>query len=412
MKCFGYILAGLLSFSQSFGQKICGTSAYAVKMNDGMVNRENSQSISSALARDTAANEIITIPVVIHILFNTVHQNISDAQVLSQLKVLNEDYRRLNADAVNTPAAFRSVAADARIMFCLAQVDPQGRPTKGIIRKYTTATSFQSEDRMKFTAAGGDDAWDSKKYLNIWVCNLFGRSLGYATPPGGQADKDGVVINFDVFGTVGNLRAPFTKGRTATHEVGHWLGLRHLWGDESCGSDEVDDTPQQTNYNFNCPSFPHVSSCSPNANGDMFMNFMDFTDDACMNMFTNGQKKKMRSLFALNASRNSFLNSFACDSSLATGAPVPDDTIPVVKPAPSIQVYPNPVQQFLSIKGLNGYMLEGKSVTVFSSAGVKKVQRTLVSENDKINLSALPSGIYFLVVGDGANRRTLKLVKQ
>src|SRR5699024_2630864 len=134
----------------------------------------------------------------------------------------------------------------------------------GIVRKHTNVSSFMGEDGMKFSGSGGDDAWDSKRYLNIWVCSLFGRSLEYATPPGGPADKDGVVINFDVFGTTGSLRANFDKGRTATHEVGHWLGLRHIWGDETCGNDEVDDTPRQLSYNFNCPSFPHVTSCSPN----------------------------------------------------------------------------------------------------------------------------------------------------
>ena len=411
MKFIGIIVAGLLSFSQSYGQRVCGTTGYIAKVRQQNFSRENNSAGSNAVSRDTVANEIITIPVVVHVLFNNSAQNISDAQVLSQIKALNEDFRRLNADASNTPAAFLPAAADTKIMFCLAQVDPQGRPTKGIIRKFTNNSVFLAEDGMKFSAAGGDNAWDSKKYLNIWVCSLFGRSLGYATPPGGQADKDGVVINYDVFGTIGNLRAPFTKGRTATHEIGHWMGLIHLWGDESCGNDAVDDTPQQANYNFNCPSFPHVSSCSPNANGDMFMNFMDFTDDGCMNMFTHGQKKKMRSLFALNAFRNSFLNSFACDSSLATGAPVPDDTIPVAKPAPDVRIFPNPVQQYVNISSVNGYELTGKTVVVVNMTGVKLIQKTLVSENDKLNLSSLPAGVYVLLVGDGGNRKKIKLIK-
>ena len=392
-------------------QRICGTTDYAARVKQDNFRRETTVAGNDAVTRDTVANEIITIPVVIHIIFNTGAQNISDAQVMSQLKVLNDDFRRMNADAANTPAGFRPIVADTKIMFCLAQVDPRGRPTKGIIRKYTTNAHFLGDDAMKFTAAGGDDAWDSKKYLNILVCNLFGRSLGYATPPGGQADKDGVVINFDVFGTIGNLRVPFNKGRTATHEVGHWMGLKHLWGDESCGSDDVDDTPQQSNYNYNCPAFPHMSSCSPSVNGDMFMNFMDFTNDDCMNSFTAGQKKKMRGLFALNKARNSFLNSFACDSSLASGAPLPNDTIPVVKPAPSIQVYPNPVQQYVQIMPLNGYELAGKITTVFNTAGVKVLQKTLTTANEKLNLSALPAGVYILTVGQGADRKVIKLIK-
>ena len=224
---------------------------------------------------------------------------------------MNNDYRRQNADAVNTPAPFKSVAADTRIVFCLAKVDPNGNHTSGIIRKYTKTDLFLSDDAMKFSTSGGDDIWDSKRYLNIWVCNLFGRTLGYSVMPGAPADKDGVVIQYSVFGTTPNVAAPYNKGRTVTHEVGHWLGLKHLWGDAVCGDDGIADTPTQQTNNSGCPSFPHLSSCSINFNGDMFMNFMDFTDDACMNMFTHGQKNEMRSLFALGNVEEFFIE-FVC----------------------------------------------------------------------------------------------------
>ena len=137
------------------------------------------------LAGDTSALQIINIPVVVHVLYNTPDQNISDAQILSQFDVLNKDYRRQNADTANTPNAFKSFGADARITFCLAQVDPNGRRTSGIIRKAKSQGGFIPNDAMKFSAQGGDDAWDCTKYLNIWVCNLIGSSLGYTTPPGG-----------------------------------------------------------------------------------------------------------------------------------------------------------------------------------------------------------------------------------
>ncbi|RYY42807.1 MAG: zinc metalloprotease, partial [Chitinophagaceae bacterium] len=271
---------------------------------------------STVPPRDTSVNEIITIPVVVHVLFNSAGQNISDAQVLSQIDVLNRDFRLLNTDRDNIPAAFKSIAADARIMFCLAKVDPAGRPTTGILRRYTTLPAYRVADDMKFKAKAGSDAWDSKNYLNIWVCAMQGRTMGYATPPGGDPAKDGVVINYDVFGNKGTLRRDFNQGRTATHEIGHWLGLKHIWGDDDCGDDEVWDTPRQTSYNFGCPVFPRKSYCSPNDNGDMFMNFMDLTNDACMYMFTNGQKQKMRAQFAINGQRNSFLRSYRCDGSL------------------------------------------------------------------------------------------------
>jgi hypothetical protein len=317
----------------------------------------------------------------------------------------------LNTDAANTASAFLSASADTRIMFCLAQVDPNGHSTKGIVRKYTYKDFFQGDDGMKYSLAGGDDAWDSKKYLNIWICSLFGRSLGYATIPGGPADKDGVVINYDVFGNTGFLRPPYDKGRTATHEVGHWLGLKHLWGDTNCGSDDVDDTPSQLSYNFNCPSFPHVTSCSPNNNGDMFMNYMDFTNDACMNMFSTGQKRKMRGMFALNNSRNSFLNSFACDSTLATGGPLPNDTLPVEKPKADVQLYPNPAQTTLNIVPVNNFELMGKSCSIFSIQGKVMLQQTLISNKEKLDISVLRAGMYIIKIGSGTDKKIMKFIK-
>ena len=407
MKLFSLAFA-LLFIQHVHAQRDCGTTSYTL---DHFKPELQKPVGPGGHDRDTVPNEIITIPVVVHLIFKTNEQNISDAQVLSQLEVLNRDFRRLNTDATNTPLAFKPFAADARIMFCLAQVDPQGRATKGIVRRYTNKDFFLGDDGMKFTAAGGDDAWDNKRYLNIWVCSLFGRSLGYATPPGGPADKDGVVINFDVFGETGFLRAPFDKGRTATHEVGHWLGLKHIWGDTDCGSDDVFDTPTQSGYNYKCPVFPHVSVCSPNANGDMFTNFMDFTDDACMNMFTTGQKLKMRGLFALGNTRNSFLTSFACDASLGSGAPLPDDTIPVQKPAPDVKLFPNPVYSILNIVPVNDYVLTGKTCSVYSIQGQLLLQKNLISENEKINIVALAPGVYILKIGNGADKKVCKVIR-
>src|SRR5690606_8332747 len=136
---------------------------------------------------------------------------------------------------------FKKVAADTRIEFCLAKVDPDGRATTGIVRTFTKKTQFMADDEVKFSSKGGSDAWDATKYLNIWVCNLFGRTLGYAVLPGGPLERDGVVMKYNVFGTTGAVSAPYNKGRTATHEIGHWLGLQHLWGSEVCGSDGIDD---------------------------------------------------------------------------------------------------------------------------------------------------------------------------
>jgi hypothetical protein len=257
---------------------------------------------------------IYQIPVVVHVVYNTTAQNLSDAQIQTQIDVLNEDFRRMNADKSNTPAGFASLAADCEIQFCLASVAPNGAATTGIVRKYTSTTSWSQDDAVKYSSSGGDDAWPATKYLNLWVCNLGGGLLGYAQFPGGPAATDGVVINYQYFGRGGSAAAPYNKGRTGTHEVGHWLNLYHIWGDDNgacTGSDQVSDTPNQGAEHYGCPAFPSAS-CSNGSNGDMFMNYMDYTDDGCMNMFTLGQKSRMRALFATGGAKESLLTSNGC----------------------------------------------------------------------------------------------------
>ncbi len=176
----------------------------------------------------------------------------------------------------------------------MATKDPQGKPTKGITRTQTTQASFADDDGVKSSASGGADGWPSDKYLNLWVCALGGGLLGYAQFPGGPPQTDGVVILYTAFGTTGTATAPFNLGRTATHEIGHWLNLHHIWGDtQHCeGTDFVNDTPNAQMPNFGKPKFPHVT-CSNGPNGDMFMNYMDYVDDDTMVMFTSGQVARM-----------------------------------------------------------------------------------------------------------------------
>lgn len=417
-------LLGILFFcgiiSTSWAQRSCGTEEYVRQMiqaNPSLQNAYNKLRTTTLLSRpdnaahDTAANQVINIPIVIHVLYNTDDQNISDAQILSQFVVLNQDYRRQNADTASTPGAFKPFAADAKFQFCLAQVDPKGNRTSGIIRKYTTQQLFITDDAMKYSAQGGDDAWDCTKYLNIWVCNLISRSLGYTTPPGGPADRDGVVIGYNVFGNVGNLRAPFDKGRTATHEIGHWLGLIHTWGDADCGNDSVADTPQQEAYNFGCPSFPHISSCSPDGNGDMFMDFMDFSDDACMNLFTAGQVKRMRSFFALNNVRNSFLVSYECDSTSAQGGPLPTGPTPdTIVTAQVVKVYPNPAHGQLIVECNEITKLAPQTLHVYNIVGMQVFEAQLIQSKTTLNLTSLLNGIYIIKLGENKNGFVAKIV--
>ncbi len=264
-------------------------------------------------AENGVAKVAVTIPVVVHVIWRTTAENITDAKVQAQISQLNLDFARMNSDAGNTPAAFASLGVNTQVQFCLAQRDPNGAATTGIVRRQTTVTSFSDNDAVKFTANGGDNAWPAASYLNLWVCNLGGGLLGYAQFPGGSASTDGVVVLYSSVGSMTNpgTATPYHLGRTATHEVGHWLNLRHIWGDANCGNDLVSDTPTQQTDNGGCPSFPHVT-CSNGPNGDMFMNYMDYTNDACMNIFTNGQSTRMSALFSTGGSRVSLLSSLGC----------------------------------------------------------------------------------------------------
>ena len=265
-----------------------------------------------------SSKSIITIPVVVHVVWKNSGQNISDAQILSQIDVLNKDFRRLNIDTINTPSIWQSVSADCEIEFCMATIDPNGNATTGITRTQTTVSSFGMQgDYMKHTSDGGIDGWPSDDYLNIWVCNLD-NLLGYSTVPSNWTDpEDGVVIGHQYYGLTNDPQ--YGKGRTATHEVGHWLNLEHTWGSgwNSCGDDQVNDTPTQEWENYGCPSFPESpNSCNTtNANGDMFMNYLDYTNDACMNLFTNGQKDRMIS--AINQYRSELLTQTICGGTVS-----------------------------------------------------------------------------------------------
>lgn len=238
----------------------------------------------------------LKVSVVVHVVYNTAAENISDAQIKSQVEALNRDYRRKNADVSIVPSVWHGLPTDAGIEFALAAKDPAGAASNGITRTKTTRAGFASNDKVKRPADGGVAPWDATRYLNIWVCSLRDGLLGYAQFPGGPAASDGVVILNTAFGTTGTASAPFNLGRTATHEVGHYFNLRHIWGDtEDCsGTDFIADTPNAQSPNYGTPQFPHIS-CSNGPSGDMFMNYMDYVDDGAMAMFTPGQVARMHS---------------------------------------------------------------------------------------------------------------------
>jgi hypothetical protein len=238
--------------------------------------------------------DLIVIPVVVHVIYHTARENVSNEQIYGQMRVINRDFRTTNSDLRQVPAAFRQLIGDAKLEFKLAVRDSDGRPTNGITRKHTKVRIFELDDKMKFSATGGVDAWPADRYLNMWVCNIRNRH-GYAQFPSERAETDGVVIDFQSFGTIGTAKYPFHLGRTATHEIGHWLNLNHVWGDDGRGcyrSDNVVDTPNQAGPNKGKPKFPHIT-CDNGPDGDLFYNYMDYSDDDIMCMFTRGQCERM-----------------------------------------------------------------------------------------------------------------------
>lgn len=280
----------------------------------------------------TQAAPVLTIPVIVHVIHDGeavgTGRNISAAQVYSQITVFNEDFRRLNADTGNTPSVFKNVAADFEIEFCIAQINPNGTQMSepGINRINRNSLGFTAPPYVRIytdTAIKPTTGWDPKKYMNIWVLDLSGGIAGYGQfpdssglsgagyTPNATAQTDGITMHYRCFGTTGNLLGGYNKGRSATHEAGHWLGLRHIWGDSNCGNDHCGDTPTQQGYYTGCPAFPQVT-CSNGPNGAMFTNFMDYTSDACKNIFTANQKTRARTVMQVSPRRKELPYSTVC----------------------------------------------------------------------------------------------------
>lgn len=249
----------------------------------------------NAMLQGRLVNGKIQIPVIVNVLYRTAAQNISLAQIQSQIDVLNKDFNASNTDYNSVPALFSSVKANIGISFVLETVK----------RKATTKTSWGTADAMKKTTKGGLNPTSPTTKLNLWVCTIGGGILGYAQFPGGSSTTDGVVIDSNYFGLSSTASYPYNLGRTATHEVGHWMNLRHIWGDATCGSDLVTDTPSHNTANYGVPTYPHYSTCTGTP-VEMTMNYMDYTDDRGMYMFSVGQKARMDAIFLAGGSRASF----------------------------------------------------------------------------------------------------------
>ena len=354
--------------------------------------------------------QIITIPVVVHVLWNNSTENISDSQIQSQIDILNDDFSEMNSDALPITHPFYPFSTDTEIQFCLASRDPNGIATNGITRTFTNTTAFDGiNENEKHTETGGKDNWNPTKYLNIWVCNLSASqgTLGYAQFPSELStipETDGVVIRFEAMGNNGTAGSgTFTAnnlGRTATHEVGHWLNLNHIWGDNqpNCGNDMVSDTKPCLEPNFGCKTFPWhpMNICGTDGNGEMYMNYMDYVDDNCMNMFTIGQAERMQS--ALNNERIGLLSSLGCNAPLAVNEFDSEDIV---------SIYPNPNNGIFSIN-FNSTKYSVINLVVSDITG--KILKNTTARNSQIDLSELSDGVYLVKIITQENSFIKKII--
>lgn len=353
---------------------------------------------------------VITIPVVVHVIhFGEpigTGRNISDAQIQSQINVLNKDFRRYNTDIFSVPAAFRGVSDDPLIQFCLAQQDEFGNLTNGIKRWLGSQSSWDMSTINSVVKPVS--IWDRDKYLNLWTLEFGGvdvATLGYAQfPSSGAANTDGVVIKYTAFGNTGNVIAPFNLGRTATHEVGHWLNLRHIWGDDgtACtGDDFVFDTPNQAGKSSGTPSFPVTDACSVDYPGINFYNYMDYSNDAITSMFTFGQAGRVDA--ALFGSRSSLLTSIGCQAPTGINESTTNH---------NVKIYPNPNNGIVNISFSEAasnviieiYDLLGKQVhnQVINNISLGTVQT--------ININEFVGGIYNIRITTDKNISNHKLL--
>jgi len=375
----------------------------------------------------TEKSTLLTIPVVVHVVHNTQDQNLEDSVILRQIETLNEDFQRQNPDTSNMRSDFDIVKGSPNIEFRLAQIDPQGDPTTGITRTETSQETFgdiglisgdfSELEKVKQTTEGGHDPWDQSRYLNIWVCNMevFNTTalLGYATPPDSLSNWppnsnpnliDGVVIQYQAFGSnnpnvLDAGQGPVTvMGRTTTHEVGHYLGLRHIWGDGDCNEqDGIDDTPNAEDQSQqDCDDTKNT--CVDTIQGldlpDMIENYMDYSAETCQNSFTQGQVDLMRGV----------LDNQRYDLVHDNPASVKAET------ANKVMIYPNPAHGKITVKLENG---TAEMVEILGSSGRKVLSQRSSSQETSLDVSALDNGVYFIRIQQSTGEAAIsKFVKR
>ncbi len=380
-----FLSLSVLLHAQSYQR--CDYDRYLSELNRSEEFRRSTNELEEKLkkASKQKTENVFIVPVVVHVIYKNSTENISDAQILSQIDALNKDFRKLNTDTGLVEPEFS--IADTKIEFCLAQRDPQGNITSGITRDSTNIDNIGTTDQYYVIRP----AWDRNSYLNIWVGD-YGTDgqgndiLGRSSPPNeSNPNKDGVIITYRAFGTTGTASSPYNKGRTTTHEVGHWLGLYHPWGVNgvSCSDDDlVNDTPNQGQVYYDCPTNPRIS-CGTK---DMLSNYMGYVDDACMANYSEGQKERMRNTLVIQ--RTNLLLSKGC-------LPVGLDEH---KKGRSFQVFPNPAKEQLNIQWEGSIdekakieLIDIRGAIVYSCGMNERTKDIL-----KLNTTELENGIYVL----------------
>ncbi len=425
------ILLSLHSMAQTVTTQRCATVEYMnyrESMHPGYIQSTIDVFNNAKHANSNKSGETYIIPVVVHVVYNTAAQNLPDSVIHNQIQILNEDFNRFNADTVNMRSVFQPYVGYGNVEFRLANFDPNGNPTSGITRTQTSQATFMTNplgmmsgdmsdlEKVKSTTDGGINPWNQSRYLNIWVCNmamnLMGSEIpmlmGYATPPDGLSNwpagsvaglGDGVVIQYQAFGS--NNPNPLAvqgqtfvvKGRTVTHEVGHYLGLRHVWGDGDCTQDDgISDTPNasgQSEQDCNTTK----NTCVDNIDGvdlpDMVENYMDYSAEDCQNTFTAEQMDLIRAV--LENERWDLVNNNA-----AVGL----EDIEITQ----VSLHPNPANTSVTLRSkeqLTGSIhildLNGKIVKQVKANGLETV----------IDIEELPNGVYQL----STQNSVVKLVK-
>lgn len=364
----------------------------------------------------------VIIPIVFHVLHSNEEQRVPEALLVAQIEALNRDFAneaQKDNHPTNTAENFLSRSANTDIQFCLAAESPNRKISTGINYVQASNRVWNTGNEMKSGKEGGTDPWKTSDYLNIWICDLGGRVGGFSQWPDGPKQTDGIVIDYRFIGPNRDGIAPYSEGRTLTHLVGSYLGLLELWSQRGkCQDDKVDDTPIHNSPNFRCPGYKHKSTCRGNPI-EMTMNFMDYTDDACMYMFTEGQKWRMQAVLAKGGPRYELTKGkVQCDPKLdlLSNLPSKSDDLDDQKflSTPQFKVYPNPSKTDEAFLEISSPEQLTSRIRIFNQIG--KLMNDFEwflepgQQTQRLNLSNWPSGVYLIQITIGQELYSEKLI--